>query len=323
MGKRRKKKPSSANPNSSNSSSGTGTTTNGNSDHRGSTDSGENEKNNVLQAITILQRSEGQATNGFSEGPLDSTTEPAENSAEMEDSEEVLDDEQTPDPNDEHVNDEPVELEQDQKVTEIEAEIIPEDAKILSDKPNLPPLKESFKEILVKQVFDEEILIVTQSETKTTLIKNITPEPETKPAETFPDLSENNTDLSNADIDEQQNTEIAENEQETKENSPEPITNSPIAENEDPEGIVTTPSPTPNNNLIDETEPDLVPEVSIKQPARSHHRRRRGARKSEKNKKQNPNYSGQNSVEGGQTENESGDTTMQQEKEIIPDDTTA
>ena len=131
--KRRKKKPSSANPNSSNSSSGTGTlltTINGNSDHRGSTDSGENEKNNVLQAITILQRSEGQA-NGFSEGPLDSTTEPAENSAEMEDSEEVLDDDQTPDPNAEHVNDEPVELEQDQKVTEIEAEIIPEDAKIL------------------------------------------------------------------------------------------------------------------------------------------------------------------------------------------------
>merc|ERR1719464_723672 len=118
-------------------------------------------------------------------------------------------------------------------------------------------------------------------------------------------------------------TEIAENnEQETtKENSPKPITNSPIAENEGhegPEGIA-TPSPTPNNNLIDETEPDLVPEVSIKQPARSHHRRRRGARKSEKNKKQNPNYSGQNSVEGGQTENESGDTTMQQEKEIIPD----
>ena len=187
----------------------------------------------------------------------------------------------------------------------------------------MPPLKESFKEILVKQVFDEEILIVTQSETKTTLIKNITPEPETKPAlETFSDLSENNTDLSNdADIDEQQKTEIAENaEQETKENSPEPITNSPIAENERPEGIA-TPSPTPNNNnLIDETEPDLVPEVSIKQPARSHHRRRRGARKSEKNKKQNPNYSGQNSVEGGQTENESGDTTMQQEKEIIPDD---
>ena len=196
-----------------------------------------------------------------------------------------------------------------------------------SDKPNLPPLKESFKEILVKQVFDEEILIVTQSETKTTLIKNITPEPETKPAEkTFPaDLSENNTDLSNADIDEQQKTEIAENnEQETtKENSPKPITNSPIAENEGhegPEGIA-TPSPTPNNNLIDETEPDLVPEVSIKQPARSHHRRRRGARKSEKNKKQNPNYSGQNSVEGGQTENESGETTlMQQQKEIIPDD---
>ena len=128
--KRRKKKPSSANPNSSNSSSGTGTlltTINGNSDHRGSTDSGENEKNNVLQAITILQRSEGQA-NGFSEGPLDSTTEPAENSAEME---EVLDDDQTPDPNAEHVNDEPVELEQDQKVTEIDAEIIPEDAKIL------------------------------------------------------------------------------------------------------------------------------------------------------------------------------------------------
>ena len=190
-----------------------------------------------------------------------------------------------------------------------------------SDKPNLPPLKESFKEILVKQVFDEEILIVTQSETKTTLIKNITPEPETKPAEkTFPaDLSENNTDLSNADIDEQQKTEIAENaEQETKENSPEPITNSPIAENEGPEGIA-TPSPTPNNNLIDETEPDLVPEVSIKQPARSHHRRRRGARKSEKNKKQNPNYSGQNSVEGGQTENESGDTSVQQEKEIISD----
>ena len=123
--KRRKKKPSSANPNSSNSSSGTGTlltTINGNSDHRGSTDSGENEKNNVLQAITILQRSEGQA-NGFSEGPLDSTTEPAENSAGMEDSEEVLDDDQTPDPNAEHVNDEPVELEQDQK--------IPEDAKIL------------------------------------------------------------------------------------------------------------------------------------------------------------------------------------------------
>lgn len=179
----------------------------------------------------------------------------------------------------------------------------------------MPPLKESFKEILVKQVFDEEILIVTQSETKTTLIKNITPEPETKPAEkTFPaDLSENNTDLSNADIDELQKTEIAEkNEQET--------TNSPIAENEDPEGIA-TPSPTPNNNLIDETEPDLVPEVSIKQPARSHHRRRRGARKSEKNKKQNPNYSGQNSVEGGQTENESGETTlMQQQKEIIPDD---
>ena len=191
-----------------------------------------------------------------------------------------------------------------------------------SDKPNLPPLKESFKEILVKQVFDEEILIVTQSETKTTLIKNITPEPETKPAEkTFPaDLSENNTDLSNADIDEQQKTEIAENnEQETtKENSPEPITNSPIAENEGPEGIV-TPSTTHNNNLIDETEPDLVPEVSIKQPARSHHRRRRGARKSEKNKKQNPNYSGQNSVEGGQTENESGDTSVQQEKEIISD----
>ena len=182
----------------------------------------------------------------------------------------------------------------------------------------MPPLKESFKEILVKQVFDEEILIVTQSETKTTLIKNITPEPEPKPAEkTFPaDLSENNTDLSNADIDEEQKTEIAENaEQETKENSPEPITNSPIAENEGPEGIA-TPSPTPNNNLIDETEPDLVPEVSIKQPARSHHRRRRGARKSEKNKKQNPNYSGQNSVEGGQIENESGD----QEKEIIPDD---
>merc|ERR1712008_355110 len=186
-------------------------------------------------------------------GPLDSTTEPAENSAEMEDLEEVLDDDQTPDPNAEHVNDEPVELEQDQKVTEVEAEIIPEDAKILSDKPNLPPLKESFKEILVKQVFDEEILIVTQSETKTTLIKNITPEPEAKPAETFPDLSENNTDLSNADIDEQQKTEIAENEQETKENSPEPITNSPIAENEGPEGIV-TPSPTPNNDLIDETE---------------------------------------------------------------------
>ena len=131
--KRRKKKPSSANPNSSNSSSGTGTlltTINGNSDHRGSTDSGENEKNNVLQAITILQRSEGQA-NGFSEGPLDSTTEPAGNSAEMEDSEEVLYDDQTPDPNAEHVNYEPVELEQDQKVTEIEAEIIPEDAKIL------------------------------------------------------------------------------------------------------------------------------------------------------------------------------------------------
>ena len=127
--KRRKKKPSSANPNSSNSSSGTGTlltTINGNSDHRGSTDSGENEKNNVLQAITILQRSEGQQANGFSEGPLDSTTEPAENSAEMEDSEEVLDDDQTPDP-----NAEPVELEQDQKVTEIEAEIILEDAKIL------------------------------------------------------------------------------------------------------------------------------------------------------------------------------------------------
>ena len=131
--KRRKKKPSSANPNSSNSSSGTGTlltTINGNSDHRGSTDSGENEKNNVLQAITILQRSEGRA-NGFSEGPLDSTTEPAENSAEMEDSEEILDDDQTPDPNAEHVNDEPVEPEQDQRVTEIEAEIIPEDAKIL------------------------------------------------------------------------------------------------------------------------------------------------------------------------------------------------
>ena len=131
--KRRKKKPSSANPNSSNSSSGTGTlltTINGNSDHRGSTDSGENEKNNVLQAITILQRSEGQA-NGFSEEPLDSTTEPAENSAEMEDSEEILDDDQTPDPNAEHVNDEPVEPEQDQRVTEIEAEIIPEDAKIL------------------------------------------------------------------------------------------------------------------------------------------------------------------------------------------------
>merc|ERR1739838_1024637 len=224
--KRRKKKPSSANPNSSNSSSGTGTlltTINGNSDHRGSTDSGENEKNNVLQAITILQRSEGQQANGFSEGPLDSTTEPAENSAEMEDSEEVLDDDQTPDP-----NAEPVELEQDQKVTEIEAEIILEDAKILSDKPTMPPLKESFKEILVKQVFDEEILIVTQSETKTTLIKNITPEPETKPAEkTSPaDLSKNNTELSNnADIDEQQKTEIAENaEQETKENSPEPIT---------------------------------------------------------------------------------------------------
>ena len=131
--KRRKKKPSSANPNSSNSSSGTGTlltTINGTSDHRGSTDSGENEKNNVLQAITILQRSEGQA-NGFSEGPLDLITEPAENSAEMEDSEEVLYDDQTPDPNAEHVNYEPVELEQDQKVTEIEAEIIPEDAKIL------------------------------------------------------------------------------------------------------------------------------------------------------------------------------------------------
>ena len=132
--KRRKKKPSSANPNSSNSSSGTGTlltTINGNSDHRGSTDSGENEKNNVLQAITILQRSEGQQANGFSEEPLDSTTEPAENSAEMEDSEEILDDDQTPDPNAEHVNDEPVEPEQDQRVTEIEAEIIPEDAKIL------------------------------------------------------------------------------------------------------------------------------------------------------------------------------------------------
>lgn len=195
-----------------------------------------------------------------------------------------------------------------------------------SDTPNLPPLKESFKEILVKQVFDEEILIVTQSETKPTLLKNINPEPETKPAETYPDLSENNTDLSNADIDEQQKTEteIAEKQQtEIKENSPEPITNSPIAENdfeghEVPEGIA-TPSPTPNNNLIDETEPDLVPEVSIKQPARSHHRRRRGARKSEKNKKQNPNYSGQNSVEGGQTENESGDTSVQQEKEIISD----
>ena len=49
----------------------------------------------------------------------------------MEDSEEVLYDDQTPDPNAEHVNYEPVELEQDQKVTEIEAEIIPEDAKIL------------------------------------------------------------------------------------------------------------------------------------------------------------------------------------------------
>ena len=66
-----------------------------------------------------------------------------------------------------------------------------------SDKPNLPPLKESFKEILVKQVFDEELLIVTQSETKTTLIKNITPEPETKPAETtFPELSENMREIS-------------------------------------------------------------------------------------------------------------------------------
>ena len=82
----------------------------------------------------------------------------------------------------------------------------------------IAPPKESFKEILVKKVFDEEILIDTQSKTKTFT------EPETKPAETYPDLSENNTDLSNADIDEQQKTEIAENEQETNENSQQPIT---------------------------------------------------------------------------------------------------
>ena len=173
-----------------------------------------------------------------------------------------------------------------------------------SDTPTLPPLKESFKEILVKHEGNEEILVVTKSET---LIN--TPEPETK-TETCAESQKTESITDQHDV---QAEQTCSEPIQTEENSQEPI-NSPVA---DTGRGSNQGEATPTNDNLLENEPDLVPEVSIKQPVKSHHRRRRGARKSEKNKKLNQ----QNSNVSDQTENESGTTTVlpQPEQEVVSD----
>ena len=130
----------------------------------------------------------------------------------------------------------------------------------------MPSLKESFKEILVKEEGNEEILIVTETETMISTSCTTAKETTTTPTEhTFTESTETILDQDGFD------SEIA------------PLQTEETPENKNP---IHSPSMQSNLNPEVEFEPESVPEVSVKPPQRSHHRRRRGARKSEKNKKQ-------------------------------------
>ena len=130
----------------------------------------------------------------------------------------------------------------------------------------MPPLKETFKEILVKDEGNEEILIVTETQITST-------------AEEVPEISTEISAEMSADVTAEVSAEKSADLQSDK--TPEPPVDT-------------------DTNLLDET--DLIPEVSIK-PSRSTHRRRRGARKSEKNKKLQSQNSVENQAETELAEN--------------------